>query len=138
MRIVGDAQLIGHGQEQGIGLRDSFILLQLLNEDVRVGGIASTEDRSRLLVDVADLVGFLAPAPEVGAIAIVDEREDAATDRDARIPRVASLLPGCAEHPDLGGLLDVEGSPVSSSLSVELCRFIPSFAAQAAVALEPD
>ena len=29
------------------------------------------------------------------------------------------------------------GSPVSSLLRVELCRFMPSFAAQTAVALEP-
>ncbi len=30
------------------------------------------------------------------------------------------------------------GSPVSSNLRVEVCRFIPSFAAHAAVALEAD
>jgi hypothetical protein len=39
---------------------------------------------------------------------------------------------------DLLGLLDVEGSPVSSSLRVELCRFMPCCAAQTAVALEPE
>src|ERR1700677_1069540 len=108
MGIIGDAELVGDGQEQGIGLRDSFIPLQLLDEDVRGGGIASAEDRPRPLVEIAALVRFLAPAPEVGAIAIVDEREDAAADRNARLQLMASLLPCSAERSDLGGLLDVE------------------------------
>jgi hypothetical protein len=43
----------------------------LLDENVRLGGIAATEDRACLLVDKADLVLLLSPAAEVGAIAIV-------------------------------------------------------------------
>jgi hypothetical protein len=43
-------------------------------------------------------------------------------------------FPRLAEGPDLGSLLDVERLP-SSNFSVELCRFIPSFAAHSAVAL---
>jgi hypothetical protein len=45
----------------------------------------------------------------MGVIAIVDEREDAAADRNPRLARMAGLLPGSAVRPDLGGLLHMEG-----------------------------
>jgi hypothetical protein len=41
---------------------------------------------------------------------------------------MAGPLPSGPEGPDLSDLLDVKGFPVSSFLSVELCRFMPSFA----------
>jgi hypothetical protein len=44
----------------------------------------------------------------IGAIAIVNQREDAATDRDPRLARMAGLFPGGAVRSDLGGLLDVK------------------------------
>ncbi len=80
MRIVSDAQLVRDRQEEGVGLRDSFVLFQLLDENVRLGGIASTEDRPGLLVNEADLVPLLVSASEVGAIAIIYERKDAPAD----------------------------------------------------------
>ena len=109
MGVVGDAELVRDGQEQRVGLGDGLVLLELLDQNIRLGGIAAAEDRPCLLVDKADLVLVLAPAAEIGAIAIVHQREDAAADRDARLARMAGLLPGGAEGPDLGGLLDVEG-----------------------------
>jgi hypothetical protein len=66
------------------------------------------DDRASLLVYEADLVHFPATMPEVGAIAIVHQGEDAAADRDARFARMAGLLPRDTEASDLGGLLDVE------------------------------
>ena len=81
MGIVGHAQLVGDGQQQRIGLGDRLVLLQLFDEDVRLRGTASSEDGACLFVDITDLIDFLAAAGEIGAIAIVDEREDAATDR---------------------------------------------------------
>jgi hypothetical protein len=104
---------------------------------MRLGGIAAAEDRPGPRVDESDLVLVFAPAAEIGAVVIVDQRKDAAADRDPRIGRMADLLPGGAVRPDLGGLRTWKASPVSSFLSVELCRFIPSFAAQIAMALEP-
>jgi hypothetical protein len=67
------------------------------------------------------------PRPKIGAITIVHQREDAAADRDPRLLSMACLLPGGAIGPDLGGLLHMESLAFSSFLSVELCRFIPSF-----------
>jgi hypothetical protein len=90
MRIVGDAQLVGDRQQQRIGFRDRLVLLELLDEDVRLGRIAPTEDGSRLLVDEADLIFFPAAMAEIGAIAIVDQCKDAAADRDARLACVAT------------------------------------------------
>src|SRR4051812_43311680 len=46
---------------------------------------------------------------EIGAIAIVHERENGAADRDPGLARVARLFPGGAVRPDLVGLLQMEG-----------------------------
>src|SRR6185503_21345213 len=107
MGVIGDAQLVGDGQEQRVGRRDGVVLPELLDERIRLGGIAATKDRSRARVDEADLVPVLAGASEIGAIAIVDQRKNAAADRDPRLARMASLAPGGAIGPDLGGLLNV-------------------------------
>ena len=56
MRVVGNAQLVGDGQQQRVGLGDSFVLPELLDQDIRLGGIAAAEDRPGPLVDESDLV----------------------------------------------------------------------------------
>src|SRR5690349_15538352 len=56
MGIVGDAELVGDGEEQRIGLSDRFVLLELLDEHLGLRGIAASEDRARPLVDETDLV----------------------------------------------------------------------------------
>src|SRR5690606_2523271 len=61
-----------------------------------------------LLVEVAELVGFLLPPTEVGAVTVVDKREDAAAHRHPRLVQVTGSAPRCAELPDLLGLLFVE------------------------------
>ncbi len=67
MRVVVDAELVGYGQEQGVGLGDRLFLPQLLAEHLRLGGIAPAEDGSRLVVDEADLVFAFVAMPEIGA-----------------------------------------------------------------------
>jgi hypothetical protein len=57
----------------------------LLDKYIRFRGIAEAEDRLGPRVDESDLVLVFAPAAEIGAIAIVHEREDAAADRDPRL-----------------------------------------------------
>src|SRR5215470_3240192 len=89
MRVVVNAQLVGDGEKQRIGLGDRFIRLELLDQHIRLGRIASAEDRPRSLVDESGLILTLALMSEIGAIAIVDQREDAAADRDARLARMA-------------------------------------------------
>ena len=44
MGVVVDAQLVGDGQEERIGLCNSFVLLQLLDEYVGLGGVAAAEN----------------------------------------------------------------------------------------------
>ena len=56
MRVVGDAELVGDGQQQRIGLGDGFVLLELLDQSIRLGGVAAAEDRPRAFIDVSDLV----------------------------------------------------------------------------------
>ena len=64
MDVIGDAELVGHGQQQRVGLGDGLVLPELLDQDIRLGGVAATENRPCLFVDMADLVLFLAPAPK--------------------------------------------------------------------------
>jgi len=80
VRIVGDAQLIGDREQQRIGLGDGLILLELLDQNLRLGGVAAAEDRARVGVDEADLVLTPALVTEIGAVALIDQREDAAAD----------------------------------------------------------
>jgi hypothetical protein len=42
--VVIDPELIGHGQKQRAGVCDRFVLLELRNEDVRLGRVAAAED----------------------------------------------------------------------------------------------
>ena len=88
----------------------------MFDEDVRLRGTPSPEDGACLFVDIADLIGFLAAAAEIGAITIVDEREDAAIVRDARFPGATRSLPGGANYPDLRRLLDVEGKVMDAEI----------------------
>jgi len=46
MGVIVDAQLIGDRQEQRVGLCNALVLLELLDEDIRLGGIAASEDRA--------------------------------------------------------------------------------------------
>src|ERR1700722_11681921 len=80
MSVVLDAELIGNGQEQGVGLGDGFIRLEFLDQCIRLGRVAAAKNRSRALVDEPDLVVLRAPASEIGTVAIVDQREDTAAD----------------------------------------------------------
>ena len=42
--VVVDAELVRHGQQQGIGFGDRLVLLELLDQLIRLGGIAAAED----------------------------------------------------------------------------------------------
>ena len=103
-----DAELVGHGEQQRVGLGDRLVLLQLLDQHVRRGGIAAAEHGELFGFDIAEMILAVAAA-EIGAVAIVDQREDAAADRHARLARMAGFFPGLAKDPDLLGLLHVEG-----------------------------
>src|SRR3984893_13075333 len=109
MRIVGNAQLVRDGQQQRVGLGDGLVLLELFDQGIRLGGVAAAEDRACVRVDESDLVVTVARAPEISAGAIVDQRKDAAADRNARLAPMAGLLPGGAVFADLRRLLHMEG-----------------------------
>src|SRR5580692_6855267 len=70
MGIVGNAQLIRDGEQEGVRLGDCLVFLKLFDQDLRFSGVGTAEDRSRGFVKEADLVLLLAPTPEIGAIKI--------------------------------------------------------------------
>jgi hypothetical protein len=75
----------------------------------------------------------------MAAISVIEQRKNTTENRNARNMRVAGFLPGCAEGANLGGLLDGERlAGLIQFKRVEVCRFIPGFAAHAAVPLETD
>ena len=59
-------------------------------------------------VSGADLVLVVAIAPEVGPVAIVDQRKDAAADRHPRLALVPGLFPRFSKSLDLLALLNVQ------------------------------
>ncbi len=54
MGVVVDPELIGDGQEQRVSLCDGFVFRKLLDEEIRLGGIAAAENRSRVVAEEAD------------------------------------------------------------------------------------
>ena len=106
--VVVHAELVRHGEEQRVGLGDAFVLLELLDQDVRLGGVAAAENGALRFAEHADLVALLAAAPEIAAVALVDQREDAARHRHPRRARMPGFFPRRAVEPDLLRLLDVE------------------------------
>src|SRR6188768_4096443 len=47
VRVVVDPELIGHGQQEGVGLGDGFVLPELLDKYVGLGRVTLAEDRAR-------------------------------------------------------------------------------------------
>src|SRR5262245_40573064 len=119
MGVVLDPELIGDGQEEGIGFGNRLVRSQLLDQRIRLGSVAAPKNGPRPFVDEADLIFTFAAASEIRAIAVVHECDDAAADRDPRLSCMAGLFPGRTVGPDLSGLLDVEGF---SGLVVLECR----------------
>ncbi len=44
--VIVDTELIRDGQEQRVSLGDSFVFRELLDEDVRLGGVAAAKNGS--------------------------------------------------------------------------------------------
>ena len=107
--VVVDAELVGHGEQQRVGGCDRLVLLELLDQHIRLGSVGAAEDRLGLRVDEPDLVVVLVLAAEVCPVPVVGEGEDAPADRNPRLPLVASGLPCVAEGLDLLSLLQVKG-----------------------------
>jgi len=108
MRIVGNTQLVWDGQQERVGFRDRLVFSKLFDQDIRLGCIATAEDRSCGFVKEAYFVLFLTAASEIATITVVDQCENTAANGDARSASMASLLPGGAEGANLRRLLDVE------------------------------
>ena len=60
--VVVDAKLVGHGEQQRVGLGDRFVFLELLDQHIGLGGVAAAENRPRVVAQEADLVFALAAA----------------------------------------------------------------------------
>ncbi len=108
MGVVLDAKLVRDRQQERVRRLDRRVRGELLDKDVGLRGVRTPEDRLGLCVDVADLVRLLVAAPEVRSVAVVDQREDAATDRHPWLALVPSRSPRLTEQPDLLGLELVE------------------------------
>ena len=43
--VVVDAELVGHGVQQRVGGCDRLVLLELLDQHIRLGSVCAAEDR---------------------------------------------------------------------------------------------
>src|SRR5271170_6256837 len=117
--VIVDTELIRDSQEQCVSLCDGFVFCELLNEGVRLGGVAAAKNGSCVVAKKADSVLVLVAAPEIGAVTIVHECKDAAADRRPWLARMTGRLPRLTEYPDLLRLLYVERT---SALVTFECR----------------
>ena len=107
MRVVFDAKLVRHREQQRIRFGDALVALQLLDQLVGLGREALAEDGAFLFAQHTDLVLALVVV-EIHPVLIAHQREDRARHRDARRARMPGRFPRLAIKPDLFGLLDVE------------------------------
>ncbi len=106
--VVVDAELVGHREQQGVRGGDRLVLGELGDQLVRLARVRPAEPGAAA-VQEADLVGAAALLPEQLPVQIVDDREDAAADRDARLTVMPGGLPRVPEPLDLLGLELMEG-----------------------------
>jgi hypothetical protein len=95
MRIVSNAKLVWDGQQKRVCLRDGLIVLELLDQHIRLSRIGSAQGRPSEAINVAELIAILLPTTEIGTITVVYKGKDAAADRDTWSPSVTGLFPGC-------------------------------------------
>src|SRR5690606_3667008 len=93
MDVVGDAQGVGDGQQKRVGLLNGLVLRELLNELVRLGGIAAAKDGTAALLDKSDFVAPGSFLPKVEAVLFGDQGKNGPAYRDARLTRVPGFLP---------------------------------------------
>ena len=89
--IFVEPELVGDGQQQGVGFRERPVLTQLRDEGVGVGRVGSSEGGYRR-VEVADLISGCAQAVQA-RVAPGEQGEDRARDRHSGRPRVSHLGP---------------------------------------------
>ena len=76
--VIVDPKLIRDGQKQCVGLGDSFVFRELLDEEIPLGGVAAAKNGSCVVAEEADIVLVL----------VVHECKDAAADRYPRLARM--------------------------------------------------
>src|SRR6185503_17631145 len=90
--VVVHAELIGDREEQRIRCHDGLVTGELFDERVGLTRVRAAEDGTRVGVDVADLILVVGVATEIRAVAVIDDREDAAAHGHARLTPVSGLL----------------------------------------------
>src|SRR6185503_14642134 len=106
--VVVHAELIGDREQQRIRCHDRLVTGELFDERVGLTRVRAAEDGTGVGVGVADLILVVGVATEIRAVAVIDDREDAAAHGHARLTPVSGLLPGLTIGFDLLSLLDVQ------------------------------
>jgi hypothetical protein len=90
-RIVNNAKLVWEGQQECVCLHDGLILLELLDQHIRLRRIGPAKDPSGA-INIAEMISVLLLTTEIGTIAVVYERKDAAADGNTRSPGMTGLF----------------------------------------------
>ena len=75
MGVIVDAELVGHREQKRVGFGDGIVLGELLDQNIRLGGVAAAEHGAPVVAEEADGVFVLAAVPEIGTVPIVHQRE---------------------------------------------------------------
>src|SRR4051812_39717178 len=92
--------MVTMSQKSFVPQADKSVSQVLMSDTPENGALVAAEE--------ADLILALVAAPEIGAVPVVHQREDAAAHRHPRRARVPGLLPCRAKNPDLLRLLDMK------------------------------
>ena len=79
MGVVRNAELVGNGEQQGVGLANRLIASELFDQGVWLSRVAPPEDGSCVLVNEPDLILLVPAVAEVGPVGLVNAADTSAT-----------------------------------------------------------
>jgi hypothetical protein len=65
VHVVIHSQLIGDGQQNGVGFGDGFILFKLFHQRFGICGVAAAENGAGLLIEITDFVAVIAAGAKI-------------------------------------------------------------------------
>src|SRR5580704_3887464 len=89
--VVVDPELAGHGQQNRVGRLNGGVFGEIVGDPVGLSGVAAAE-AADCAVEPADLV-LVHVAAEEAPVEIGGDGDDAAADRNSRLPGVCGLRP---------------------------------------------
>jgi len=118
--VVVHSERVRECHKQGICCDNRLVRGEFLDQYIGFTDIGAAKDGARVRVDEADLIAVAFLLPKLGEVEVVHERKDASADRHARGAAVSGFFQASRNASICLRCWMCSGSPLSSSLSVEL------------------